>query len=76
MERHLGTLTLEDFGSGRDNNFDHLVEHPRCFQLVIGMNCQQLGRRKEPESKFKGFIIGKEVIFKICVFIRTLPTYC
>ena len=65
MARHLGTLTLEDFGSERGRNFEHLDEHPRCFQLVIGMNCQQFCRRKEPESKFKGFIISKEVIFKI-----------
>ena len=65
MARHLGTLTLEDLGLERGRNFEHLVEHLWCFQLVIGMNCQHLGRRKEPESKFKGFIMRKEVIFKI-----------
>ena len=72
MAFHLGPLTLEDFGSGRDKNFDHLVEHPRCFQLVIGMNCQQLGRRKEPENNIKGITIRKEVILRYKCHIANL----
>ena len=72
MARHLGTLTLGDLGLERGRNFEHLVEHLRCFQLVIGMNCQHLGRRKEPENNIKGIIIRKEVILRSKCHIANL----